>query len=101
MDKVRTTDRQAVVNCLRDDPAIDGVLSQAIARIPEFIPDARFSLSWQPDPKHGVGGILFLGVMADLDESLALDALKRFDRAWWIPNAGRTRTEICIDLSAT
>jgi hypothetical protein len=34
-----------------------------------------------------------------LPEAEALEALRRFDREWWVHNAGRAQGMLCIDLS--
>ena len=61
-------------------------------------PDARLSIEVLTDPDYGEGEQLFLGVSTSLSEAEALEALRRFDREWWVHHVPRTGGRLCIDL---
>ncbi len=75
------------------------VVGEAADQLLRFIPDGRLSLEALPDPDYGDSGQLFLGLHTRLRGDEALEALGRFDQEWWVPNAGRARGLLCIDLS--
>jgi hypothetical protein len=52
-----------------------------------------------PDPDHGEGEQLFLGASTRLQDAQALEALRRFDREWWVHHPPRAGSLLCIDLS--
>jgi hypothetical protein len=83
---------------LRKNPDLLPLVEEAVDQLTRFFPDGVFRLEVLADPDYGGDDQLFLGVHTDLPEDAALEALGRFDRDWWVPNAPRSRGLIGIDL---
>ena len=97
--RLAVLDRLGVTRLLREQPKLASIVTEAANQLINFIPDARLKLEVITDPDYGDGEQLFLGVSTSLDEAEALEALRRFDREWWIHHVRRTSGVLCIDLS--
>ncbi len=84
---------------LRGQPELATLVNEAADQLVKLIPDARLNLELLTDPDYGEGEQLFLGISTSLNDAQALQALRRFDRDWWVQHARRARGLLCIDLS--
>lgn len=92
-------DRPRVSQLLRAEPQLESLLLEAVDQIVNYIPDARLNLDLLTDPDYGDSEQLFLGVSTNLDNDEAMEALRRFDREWWVNHVRRSHGLLCIDLS--
>jgi len=92
-------DRPGVTRLLRGQPELATLVNEAADQLVKLIPDARLNLELLTDPDYGEGEQLFLGISTSLNDAQALQALRRFDRDWWVQHARRARGLLCIDLS--
>lgn len=87
--RIAIVEADEVRRLLRAHPEITPVINEAADQLVRFIPDARLSLEVVVDPEYGDDEELLLGVGTSLQGLEALDALDRFDEAWWISNVRR------------
>jgi transcriptional regulator with XRE-family HTH domain len=97
--RVRVIDGPGVSRLLQQQPGLASLVSEAADQLVRLIPDIVLSLDLLTDPDYGEGEQLFLGVSTNLSEPEATEALRRFDREWWVHHAPRSRGLLCIDLS--
>jgi hypothetical protein len=83
---------------MRKHPNLAPLVSEAADQLARLIPDGELRLELLPDPEYGEGEQLFLGIFTALPDAQALEALQRFDREWWVHNAGHAGGLLCIDL---
>jgi transcriptional regulator with XRE-family HTH domain len=87
-----------VARMLRAEPDLLPLVNEAAEQLFRFLPESRLLLEYVVDPEYGEPEQLFLSVSMDHDVQAATDALDRFDRAWGIPNARRSRGLLIVDL---
>lgn len=95
--RIAIVEADEVHRLLGAHPDLRAVINEAADQIVRFIPDARLSLELLIDPEYGDEELL-LGVETSLRGIESLDALERFDEAWWIPNVRRARGLFFINL---
>lgn len=84
---------------LREHPELAALVTAAADHLERLVPDARLRLTVLTDPDYGDNEQLFLGVSTSLPDSEAIEALRRFDREWWVHQAHRAGGLLCIDLA--
>lgn len=87
-ERLTVRDEPEVRRLLRAHPDLAPLIQEAADQLVRFIPDARFTLEMVTDPEYG-DEELVLRVATSLPALEALEALDRFDEAWWLPNARR------------
>lgn len=92
-------DLPEVERVLREYPELATLVSEAADQLTKVIPDARFSLEVLADPEYEDDEQLFLGVSTGLQDSEAIEALRRFDLEWWVDHARLGGGLLCIDLN--
>jgi transcriptional regulator with XRE-family HTH domain len=88
-----------VTRFLESHPGLAELVAEAQKQIPLFFPDARVSVQVHPDPDYGTDEQLFIGIISDLDEYEADEALEAFDRDWWAHHISKGAGLVCIDLA--
>lgn len=96
-ERIAVHDEPEVRRLLRAHPDLAAMIQEAADQLVRFIPDARLSLELLTDPEYG-DEELRLGVATKLPVLEALEALDRFDEAWWLPNARRARDLFFVNL---
>ena len=89
--------RSDAAQLLREEPELASLVEEAVEHLRERVPAARVSLRIESDPEYGDEQVV-LGVSTELPEDEAAEALRRFDREWWVKNVHRARGRLCIDL---
>jgi hypothetical protein len=98
-DRLTVVDRQAVDDLLKEESGLADLVGEATDQLVNFIPDARLRLELLKDSDFGEGEQLFLAVATSLRDGEAQEALRRFDKEWWVHHIQRARGLLCIDLS--
>jgi transcriptional regulator with XRE-family HTH domain len=96
-DRITVVDEQEVRRFLREEPDLIALIRETADLLSEVIPDARLRLRLLVDPEYG-DETLFLGAATTLRCAEALEAIRRFDRAWGVDNMRRTRGLLIVDL---
>jgi transcriptional regulator with XRE-family HTH domain len=97
-ERIAIRDEPEVRRLLRAHSDLAAMIQEAADQLVRFIPDARLTLEVIIDPEYGDDEHLFLGAATSLPPLEALDALERFDNAWWLPNARRARDLLVVDV---
>jgi transcriptional regulator with XRE-family HTH domain len=87
-ERIAVRDEPEVRRLLLAHPDLVHMIQEAADQLIRFIPDARLTLEVIIDPEYGDEELL-LGVSTSLPVLEAMEALDRFDEAWWLPNARR------------
>lgn len=90
--------RADAAGILAADPELTALVEEAAAQLRERMPGTRLTLRVERDPEYGDDEQIVLGISpgsADLD---AIEALRRFDREWWVTRVAAARGRLCIDL---
>ncbi|MFN8636146.1 MAG: helix-turn-helix transcriptional regulator [Chloroflexota bacterium] len=96
--RITVMDPENVARLLQAEPDLLPLVNEAAEQLSMYLPESRLRLEYVVDPEYGEPEQLFLGAWTDLDPYVAMDALNEFDRAWGIPNAGRSQGLLIVDL---
>jgi transcriptional regulator with XRE-family HTH domain len=98
LQQIGGTNDPGVRQLLGSRPELVRLVHEAAEELHRFIPQAELTLELLPDPDYGEGDQLFLGVSSTLPERDVQEALRQFDRRWWVRHAHRADGLLCIDL---
>src|SRR4051812_5183614 len=87
--RITVVDHEDVSRMVSAEPDLVPLINEAAEQLSHFFPDASLHLRYAVDPDDGEYEELVLGASTDIDVLAALDALHRFDQAWWLANGRR------------
>jgi len=97
-ERITVRDAPEVRRLLQAHSDLAAMIQDTADQLVRFIPDARLTLEVITDPEYGDDEHLFLGAATSLPPLDALEALERFDNAWWLPNARRACDLLVVDV---
>jgi hypothetical protein len=87
--RITVVGEEDVGRLLRSEPDLLPLVNEAAEQLSHYFPDAGLHLRYAVDPEDGEYEELVLGASMGPDVRATMDALRRFDQAWWLANGRR------------
>ncbi len=91
-------ERTGILRFLEKNPFLVSLLLEVYTNIEEFFPLSLVYLTVATDPEEFGADQLIAFIATDLDPDAALDALRAFDKNWWLNSLNRAQGKLCITL---
>ena len=92
------SDRSEIVRFLEKSPFLTSLLMEAHRNIMKFFPHPLVSLTVATDPEEFGADQLIASIATGLGPDEATEALRLFDKKWWLNSLRQAQGKLCITL---